>query len=105
MDRLEKLKPHMSLDHLVRERYPTFADALSDLDDALTLLHLFALLRSGTTNHHTADISSECNRLVREFQSYIAREHALKKVFISVKGVYFQAEVHGKVRLVASAAF
>ena len=28
-----------------------------------------------------------------EFQAYIVRTHALRKVFVSVKGFYFQAEV------------
>ena len=37
-----------------------------------------------------------CIRLAREFQSYVARAHALRKVFVSIKGVYYQAEIHGQ---------
>ena len=44
VDRLEQKKPTYGLDHLVKERYPSFVDAVRDLDDPLTLVHLFALL-------------------------------------------------------------
>jgi pescadillo len=34
-------------------------------------------------------------RLVLEWQALMCRMHALRKAFISVKGFYLQAEVHG----------
>ena len=35
-----------TLDRIVRERYPTFIDALRDIDDALSFCALYAVLSS-----------------------------------------------------------
>jgi pescadillo len=34
-----------------------------------------------------------CARLAAEWQLYVMHTHALRKVFLSIKGVYYQAEV------------
>eukprot|EP00325_Prymnesiales_sp_UTEX-LB-985_P007711 CAMPEP_0174711800 /NCGR_PEP_ID=MMETSP1094-20130205/13007_1 /TAXON_ID=156173 /ORGANISM="Chrysochromulina brevifilum, Strain UTEX LB 985" /LENGTH=724 /DNA_ID=CAMNT_0015910789 /DNA_START=66 /DNA_END=2245 /DNA_ORIENTATION=+ len=91
--RLDGRRPVYKLDHLIRERYPTFADALQELDDALCLVFLFATL-SPSQFVHAPRIQS-CARLKREFLAYIARTKALRNVFISIKGIYYQAEVNG----------
>jgi pescadillo protein len=92
---LQKLMPNYRLDHVVRERYPTFGDVLRDLDDALCLVFLFA--------HHPAykqlspDVVDHCQRLALEWQAFVVRTGALQKTFVSIKGVYYQAVVHGNV--------
>ncbi|MCP9259346.1 Pescadillo [Dirofilaria immitis] len=73
-ERVKKLyerRPQYQLDHIVKERYPTFELALRDLDDALCLLFAFAVLP------HTKIITSSL-------------------VFISIKGIYYEAEVMGE---------
>jgi pescadillo len=87
-------KPIMRLDHLVKERYPRFIDALRDLDDALCMLHLFASLPS--VGRVTADKTKVSSELVKHWQYYVARTRCLSKVFVSVKGTYFQAEILGE---------
>jgi pescadillo protein len=39
---------------------------------------------------------ANCKRLMQEFQYYIIKTNALRKVFISVKGIYYQVEVMGQ---------
>lgn len=92
--RKDELKPQISLDHLVKERYPRFIDALRDLDDALCMIHLFASLPS--TGRITSDRTASCSLLVKHWQYYISKTKSLYKVFVSVKGVYFQSQVLGE---------
>ena len=87
-------KPVVTLDHIVKERYPTFTDALRDLDDALSLLFLFANL---PTNHNLPPATvAMCERLCNEWQHYVIRSHSLQKSFLSIKGIYYQAEIQGQ---------
>eukprot|EP00808_Paulinella_micropora_P001214 g35399.t1 len=95
---LKKTKPNLAVDHLVRERYPTFLDALRDLDDALCMVHLFATLPAVphvTTREHTPVVASQSLALCREWIHYIFRTHSLRKVFVSIKGYYYQAKIDG----------
>ena len=41
----EERKPQLEIDHLVQERYPSFDDALRDLDDPVSMLALFCASR------------------------------------------------------------
>ena len=91
--RLDARRPVYKLDHLVRERYPTFVDALRDLDDALCLIHLFASL--SPSKFVPAARVQACTKLAREFQAYVARTHGLRATFLSIKGTYYQAELFG----------
>jgi pescadillo len=45
-ENLKLLTPKISLTHIIKERHPTFIDAVRDLDDALSLINLFASLPS-----------------------------------------------------------
>jgi pescadillo protein len=92
--RRDELKPIMKLDHLVKERYPRFVDALRDMDDCLCMIHLFAALPS--IGRVTAGHTSKCQELSRQWQYYIAKSHSLNKVFVSIKGYYWQATVLGE---------
>jgi len=91
---LRNNRPFYKVDHIVRERYPSFNDALRDLDDCLTMVFLFAnfpLLKKLYEPRLRL-----CRRLSVEFLHYVIASGLLKKCFISVKGYYFQVEVRGE---------
>ena len=93
--RLEKnLAPKIKLDHIVKERYPTFVDALRDLDDALSMLFLFANLPS--SQHVPAKTIALCQKLCHEFEHYVIVSHSLRRSFLSIKGIYYQATIQGQ---------
>ncbi|CAH2086261.1 unnamed protein product [Euphydryas editha] len=86
--------PEINIDHIVKERYPTFIDALRDLDDCLTLCFLFSTFPS--LKKVPPDQSLLCRRLTVEFMHAVIAAKALRKVFVSVKGYYYQAELEGQ---------
>uniref|UniRef100_A0A2N9HG41 Pescadillo homolog n=1 Tax=Fagus sylvatica TaxID=28930 RepID=A0A2N9HG41_FAGSY len=94
--RLRILAPSYKLDRVIRERYPKFVDALRDLDDCLTMVHLFAALPALEREKIEVKRIHDCRRLSHEWQAYISRTHKLRKTFVSVKGIYYQAEVEGQ---------
>lgn len=90
---LEKT-PQFNIDHLIKERYPSFLDALKDLDDALSMIFLFATLPAN--DKVPSDIVQNCQKLALEFQNYVIMSHGLRKVFLSIKGIYYQVQVKGE---------
>ena len=85
--RIIENRPGMTLQHLIKERYPTFVDALKDLDDPLCLLNLFASFASRKDMGIPLEKIESCVRLVREFNLYVLKTNSLKKVFLSIKGI------------------
>jgi pescadillo protein len=90
--RREQTKPRYTLDHIIKERYPTFQDALADLEDALCMVHLFSMLPSESQTIRQS-VTAQCLKLCREWQNYVCESRSLRKVFVSIKGIYYQAEV------------
>jgi pescadillo protein len=96
IDSLKKYSaPRFTYDHLVKERYPTFQAALNDLDDCLTLMFMFNHLPSGYGGIEPQQLVL-VKRLCDEFCTYVAKKRALRKTFLSFKGIYYQAEIWGQ---------
>ncbi|CAJ0950766.1 unnamed protein product, partial [Mesorhabditis belari] len=96
-DKVKKLyenQQEISLDRIVKERYPTFGSALRDLDDALCMAFLFATFPR--TKYLRSNVITECKRLSTEFLHYVIESHSLTNVFVSIKGIYYQAMVGGE---------
>jgi len=91
--RILSAKPQYKLDHVVKERYPTFLDSLADLDDCLTMLFLFSTFPN--IKVVSERILRQCRRLTVEFMHFVIHSKALRKVFVSIKGIYFQADIQG----------
>lgn len=95
---LEASKPVSRLDHIVKERYPTFTLALQDMQDPLNLVHLFSTLPTNPIPGKTivpTEVIAECGRLINEWKVWAIRTHSLRKVFLGIKGVYYECEVPG----------
>ncbi|XP_029366465.1 pescadillo isoform X3 [Echeneis naucrates] len=94
VERLRENKPTYKLDHIIKERYPAFIDALRDIDDALCMCFLFSTFaRTGKCHVQTIQL---CRRLTVEWMNFVIASRGLRKVFLSIKGIYYQAEVMGQ---------
>ena len=90
-----KKTPKYTLSHIIKERYPTFLDALRDLDDALCLISLFASLPQHVSLEISKKEIEDSNRLLKEFMLYCTVTQCFKKSFFSIKGIYYQVEIMG----------
>ena len=98
-EKAKKIKenlPTYSLNHLVKERYPTFPDALRDLDDPLCLVNLFGTFQAHKLFSIPSERAVKCARLAKEFNFYVIKSRSLRKVFLSIKGIYYQADIQGQ---------
>lgn len=93
-EKLEANRPKYTLNHVIKERYPTFLDSLRDLDDPLNMLFLFANMPA--TDRVSSRITKEAEALTNQWLAYVAKERLIKKVFVSIKGVYYEANVKGQ---------
>ena len=55
------------------------------------MIFLFASLPS--KDRISASLIENCSRLAAEWQLYVMHTRSLRKVFLSIKGVYYQAEI------------
>lgn len=92
--RLRENEPIYTLDHIVKERYPTLVDALRDLDDAVSMCFLFSTFPK--IRRVKVELIELCRRLTVEFMNYVIASRSLRKVFFSIKGIYYQAEIMGQ---------
>ena len=70
-------------------------DSIRDLEDCLCLCSLYATFpKSPRTPTEMIDL---CRRLTVEFMHYVIEARALRKVFVSIKGYYYQAEIMGQI--------
>lgn len=92
---LKNNKPKYSIQHIIKERYPRFIDALNDIDDALSLINLFSILTKHELHNIKSETIQECQRINKEFMLYLAVSQSLKRTFISIKGFYLNTEIMG----------
>ena len=95
-------KPEQGIEHLIRERYPTLADALRDLDDAISMIALFAALpkpdslATGAASQIRSDYAEECTRLMQEWHAVVLGMQGLECSFVAIRGIYWRANILGQ---------
>jgi len=90
-----KSAPKMKLDHIVKERYPTFEEALRGLDDALSLIAVYAKMMVAEESTLPQKTLDDAQNVYGDFLAYIVHARCLRKVFVSIKGIYYEAMING----------
>jgi pescadillo protein len=98
--RLKAGKPELNVDHVIRQRYPRFEQALKDMSDPLSLLSLI----SGFPGHRLYRIPPQKTRayklLMDMFKALVVKKKLLSKVFLATKGVYYEAMLGSNIPVV-----
>ncbi|EPY43887.1 pescadillo [Angomonas deanei] len=100
----QTVKPQHNLVPTIKERYPYFIDAVKDIDDAMSMISLYAFLSpevySNTTieTHHAlpSGLHERAQAVCRDWNDYVVRAQNLTRGFISIKGYYYEAIVKGE---------
>lgn len=98
------VKPKHNLVATIKERYPYFIDAVRDIDDAMSMISLYAFLSpevrsdSNVEVHHSLSSALHARALdtCAQWNQYVIKARTLTKGFISVKGYYYEALVKGE---------
>ena len=91
-----KKTPKVNLAPVIKDRYPTFIDAIRDLDDALCLISLYAQLPQHLTLEVSKEVIQSCSKLYRDFMFYCTVSQCFTKAFFSIKGIYYRVEIMGQ---------
>ncbi|XP_029130592.1 pescadillo homolog [Cajanus cajan] len=95
-NRLREKTPKPKIDRIIRQRYPRFVDALGELDDYLTMVHLFAALPVSESKKIEVESVHKCRRLAHEWQAFISCTHKLRKTLYMLKAYttrYIEASI------------
>lgn len=98
------VKPRHSLVATIKERYPYFVDAVRDVDDAMSMILLYAFLSPEVRSDSNVEVPHSLTSALHEkavaissqWNDYVTRARVLTRGFISVKGYYYEALVKGE---------
>lgn len=100
----KSVKPQHNLVATIKERYPYFIDAVKDIDDAMSMITLYAFLSpevksvDNVETHHvlTSGLHERAKAVCNDWNNYVSRAKVLSKAFISIKGYYYEAIVRNE---------